>query len=344
MKNDCIKNMGRNLARVGVVMLAVMCLASCHRRDLDEMGTTTAVVTLNVDWTGSKLDLTDLKAFSAWFFPKAGGDPIYVVSNNLATTQIELPVGAYDVLVFNETTISTDWKSIAFRGTERFETFEAYVRTDVTAARGLYERAENETVISTLEQLAVWKQTDFQVTQGMVVDTRKKTKGATDTRSVIEIKPTPLTYEVNVVAKVKNMNNAFAISGVLKNMASSIFLATGKRGATPVSQQFMVENFTWDQGSTKNGQAAAKVFSFGRVENAALKNTAQFDIITYSGTQVSPFLFDVTEEFLKNNENFVIDLSLGFPPNEDKEIVLPEFSGSNNVEIGDWDKEGVDVK
>lgn len=344
MKNGRINKIGKNLARLGAVMLGVVLLASCHRRELDEMGTTTAVVTMKLDWSASKLDLSDVKAFSAWFFPKTGGEPIYTVSNNLTGTEIQLPVGVYDVLVFNESIISTDWKSLAFRGTDKFETFEAYVRTDMTAARGLYEKAANEVVINSIEPMAVFRLRDFEVTEAMVVDTRKKTKSGTDTRSVIDLKLLPLTYEVGVTAKIKNMNNAYVISSVLKNMASSVFLGTGKQGATPVSQQFMVENFKWDQGSNKNGEASAKVFSFGRADNTALKNDIQFDILTFTGTQQNPFVFDVTQEFLQGNQNFEINLSIGFPPNEEETIVLPEFTGNNNVEIGDWNKEGVDVK
>lgn len=322
-------------------ILAVYILTACNYRDIVDMDSNNAIVSVSVDWSDSMIDNSTMNAFSVWFFPKNGDKPIFTVSNNLKNAEIQVPVGEYSVLVFNETANESDWQSIAFRGTDKYETFEAYARTDITTNKGGYKSATSETVINQIEPLAVWHQDSFIVDDQMVMETKQKHSSNVKTRSSLSIKPLPLTYKLNVRANFTNLNNAYKISGALQGVAQSVFMASGKTGTQTLTQVFTLDNKIWSDQTQINGETSTTVYSFGRAPDTTISNNLQIDVLTFLGERTNPFIFDVTDALKAGLGNYSLNLLIGFPPNSP--IELPKYSGEG-VSIGDWSNESVIIK
>lgn len=310
-------------------IISVFMMTACDYREIVDLETEYIPVSVNVDWSESLIDIKSTNAFSVWFFPKNGNEPIYTVSNKLDLAEIKVPAGEYSVLIFNETANESDWQSIAFRGTDKYETFEAYARTDIVPNKGGYKSSSNESIINQIEPLAVWRQDYYLV--------NKNTKS----KATISIKPQPLTYKLNIKANFINLNNAYKISGALQTVSQSVFLASGKTGSQTLTQVFSLENNTWNDQDKINGESSATVFSFGRTPDSALKNIIQIDVLTYLGERTNPFVYDVTDAFKSSIGKFSLNISLGYPPNTP--ITLPKYT-EQGVSIGNWDNRDVIMK
>lgn len=304
-------------------------MTACNYREIVDIETEYTSVSVSVDWSESMIDAASTNAFSVWFFPKNGDKPIYTVSNKLDLAEIKVPAGEYSLLIFNETANESDWQSIAFRGTDKYETFEAYARTDVVANKGGYKSSTNETIINQIEPLAVWRQDYYLVSKN------------TKSKATIAIKPQPLTYKLNVKANFVNLNNAFKISGALQGVSQSVFLATGKTSSQTLTQVFELENNVWIDQSKVNGESSATVFSFGRTPDVTSKNNMQIDVLTFLGERTNPFIFDVTDALKTGAGKYNLELSFGYPPNSP--INLPKYT-EQGVSIGNWDSKDVIIK
>lgn len=325
---------------ISIIMMTLI-MTGCNYREIVDAESENAIVSVSVDWSDAMIDASNTNAFSVWFFPKNGDKPIYTVSNNLKYAEIQVPVGLYSVLIFNETANESDWLSLAFRGTDKYETFEAYARTNETTNKGGYKALPNETVINQIEPLAVWHQDNFEVDQNMVVETKRAFSSKVRTRSILSIKPQPVTYRLNVKANFTNLNNAYKISGALQGVSQSVFLATGKTGTQTLTQVFTLDNNVWNDKSQVNGESSSTLYSFGRTPDVTVKNNVQIDVLTYLGERTSPFIFDVTDALKIGIGKFNLELSFGYPPNSP--INIPKYT-EQGVSIGNWDSKDVIIK
>ena len=118
-------------------------LVSCERRDLTYYEV--SEITLTADWNDSGLDDKEQKyGATAVFYPRNGGEPKIFMMGDRSGDAVRLPMGVYDIIVFNRS--FNDFSNIAFRGNS-YETLEAYARKVETRV-DTKTRVETRTIIS----------------------------------------------------------------------------------------------------------------------------------------------------------------------------------------------------
>ena len=124
-------------------------LVSCERRDLTYYEV--SEITLTADWNDSGLDDKEQKyGATAVFYPRNGGEPKIFMMGDRSGDAVRLPMGVYDIIVFNRS--FNDFSNIAFRGNS-YETLEAYARKVETRV-DKKTRVETRTIISSPDELA----------------------------------------------------------------------------------------------------------------------------------------------------------------------------------------------
>lgn len=140
-------------------------LVSCERRDLTYYEV--SEITLTADWNDSGLDDKEQKyGATAVFYPRNGGEPKIFMMGDRSGDAVRLPMGVYDIIVFNRS--FNDFSNIAFRGNS-YETLEAYARKVETRV-DKKTRVETRTIISSPDELAAATLEGFTVTEDMLVN------------------------------------------------------------------------------------------------------------------------------------------------------------------------------
>lgn len=341
-----------------LLLLSIISLWGCERRALEEstIVDNTAIIDVNIDWSLSKIDVSKMHRASVIFYPHDGSKFYeFHLEGDLNSRKVELPVGHYSVLVFNETMDNNDWDAIEFSGVEGYQTI--VTKGVVDSRRSLYTRAETETIVRCPEALAVWNMDDLNVTSDMVTYTRSKARSKGDKsrletdmsiETILEeftnIQPELLFKEMAIVAHVQNLHSAYAITGAVQNAAGGVYLATGKVHADNVTHMFAMNNRVWDDpNDRKNGHVSATILVFGLHLENDVKTGLQMEFLLNDGTQAPSEQFDITD--MIDHETIEIKIEVGTGVNGgDHPIILPEVDAGGDVGVGDWDEEFVEIK
>lgn len=222
-------------------------------------------VRFEMDWSQS--NLTERNGASVWFFPHDGSRPTVKLTHS-DRDSVKLSKGDYSVLVFNETVSDHDY--IRFRGTDRYETFEAYAKPITPSAR--YSKADSDPTASAPNILAVARLEKFTVTREML---------SCDTRPTLSFTPqcvitfVTLTIHLNGVENIAASGSALSLSG----MAEGLSLATGAPTRNTVTHLAVLGERRFDEGSTTNGTLTARFNSFGLL-NTSVGSSGSRNIIT----------------------------------------------------------------
>lgn len=341
-----------------LLLLSVTSLWSCERRALEEAMIVdhTAIIDINIDWSLSKIDVSKMHRASIIFYPHDGSKFYeFHLEGDINSRKVELPIGHYSVLVFNETMDNNDWDAIELSGVESYQTIAA--KGVVDTRRSLYTRAETETIVRCPEVLAVWNMADLNVTSEIVAYTRSKARSKGDEdrlktdmsmEAILEefanIQPKLLFKEVSIVAQVQNLHSAYAITGAVQNVAGGVYLATGEVHTDKVTHMFPMNNRVWDDpNNKKNGHVSANIFVFGLHMGNDVKTGLHMEFLLNDGTQAPAEQFDITD--MIDHETIEIKIEVGTGVNEgDHPIILPEVEAGGDVGVGDWDEEFVEIK
>ena len=358
------------LERVGVRLfggvrglLAVGLLCSCEatgwqdtRRPLEDEGALRVSVQVRLNWEASGLG-GDPEVASVWFFPE-GGEP-KVLSTNETLDSISLPPGDYRILAFNgllennastrEQRSSVSFANIGFRGTDRYETFEAFcLRPQQVSAA--YSRPADEPAMSPPEALAAGRYDDgaggdmFRITMEMV--DRKE-------RPELTFTPVPAVATLELTAHVGNLISAATIDGAntasVSGLGESVFLATGRTGEAAVTHYFTLNHRQYDDPENpKDGTLRGGCFTFGLPqENSNLLGLWFTLRDSKEGTPKTYFHRDLTEPWAEQHGKEVMQLDLRVEVGklrlgENDTINLPDTQppeevGSNfDADVDEW--------
>jgi hypothetical protein len=322
-------------------------------------------VRVQIDWSAANIDPNGA---SVYFFPKDGGEPRLLVTNNTLDS-LCLPVGEYNVLVFNERINEHD--NIAFRGTDAYETFEAYAVSETalpdfmqqqaaTSGGISVDRPENtkagDEAVADPDVLAVATQ-DLQVTEKMVREGISTQLDFVPQRITVEVQ---LTVRVTGAQYLANGGSGGSISG----MTEGVMLATKQPTAVPVNQYFTFRRMKLVEGSKTKGDLQATFSTFGPVgtsltddagsRNAAKTNLLRMQFFMRDGSIYTPDgEFNVTGHFIKhtvehakNLWTLILKLLVGLDiwGNDDNPIPLPIVEGESggiNADVSDWGEDEI---
>lgn len=333
------------MLHIAAVLAAVLCLASCKRDHLYYSSTNTASVRLDVDWSEAGLTPNGLTVYAY----KEDGS-LYRRFDPISTPQqgfISLPQGKYTLVLMNDTPEEFAG-NIEFVGMDRLDQARAMGVRDEAKTTKLQTRlntkaGEEQFCIVEPDPLAVAIIKNVNVTADMIDYFHDKPEKMVDEDSplVLEAVPDNVTYTINVKAHVKGLQYAKGMTmSFFRGAAAGYCMGLGQTTEESASHGFILNNRTFDPGSTTNGTITATFNSFGlpgmsgsQVEKS-IKKYLDINFVLING-ESHPLTFDVTDEI-----KIDISLDLQLTLNLDLEIELPEVVGGDDgafsTDVGDW--------
>jgi len=310
-------------------LFAVLVFNACERRLLEDAYIETAVVQLHIDWSESGVSVDDMHRASIWLFPQNNGAALeFRLEGNLIYREINVPIGVYSVLVFNETIDKDDWNNIIFTGTDSYETFAAM--NVPKSEMGFYSRTKDLPLIGNPEAIAAWSLDRFEIMS-------KKS-------DIIEIKPLPRFERVAVTAYVSNLSGSMQATGTINGMQGGVYMASGNRIAEPSAHSFILNGRVYDDNG-KDGTTTRTFNIFGRLEEANHK--IAIDFLLSNGTLHPSEEFDVNNLIVTETVEYVrthfVNLGYGNLP-DDRPITLPEGDMNAGIIVDEWENVIIPIK
>lgn len=336
----------------GLMMLIAVAalIASCKRRPLEEEFVESALIPVKIDWSNSGINVVDptgngeVHRVSLRFFPK-DGSPAFdrYLEGNVIEGKIEVPVGQYSVVVFNESIYDKNyWDGVInFSNVDNYSLFTANIVSDNPAKYSYYSPAQGEKLIVEPCKLASWSLGAFEVTAGMAQIshgyspvlhiTMRETEMMNALTQVVMRR---LTYRFNITAHVESLCSAQRIRCAGKIFADRVNMASAHTSQSVATHMFSFKEHRYDETEI-NGTAHTSFLSFGRIP-APESYLLDANLLLISGsiyTPPSPLRFDVTDQVVHNTE-----------PEYDIHIYmrLPYIEGGINVD--DWDDETQNIE
>lgn len=323
---------------------------SCERRELEEEYKTTALIPVKIDWSLSYVQIEKMHRATVKLFPKDGSKPLeYRLERDLTSTVIEVPIGSYSVIVFNETTDEADWDYLGFRNLDKYDRFLAHVLGE--KSKGFYVASEELPLVTNPEPLAAWRLDDFEVTADLVAHTRAKSKSKTkasfseketkalesSTRALSSVQPIHYTQTIIVRAHIKNLSSAMQATGLLRQFCAGIYMSSRERISYAVAHPFLLAHRIYDDNG-KDGIIETSFDIFGKQSDDSLPSSVELDIILNNGKGFPTLQFDITALLKGHGHDPIIIIDLD-------SIELPDVpKEGEGVEVGDWDEVIIPIK
>lgn len=336
--------MKRLITKISLLaVVAIGLLTGCDYRPLEDIEPQhqTALIPVRIDWSVSGVPVASMHRASVLLFPEGGGPVLeYYLETDLYYRTIEVPVGVYSVVVMNETISGSDWNSITFTGTDRYETLAAVGNPDNNGSRGMYVYSEQLPLIINPEPLAAWSLDRFEVTSEMVKSTRASGNLAADVPDLTVAKPLPRIEQITITARVTNLASSMQVTGTLNGMASGVYMVSGERIPVPAAHAFILNGRVYDPNE-KDGTTTRTFNIFGKLPVSTARYEMNLDFLLNDGTPHPTETFDVTTMFGRD-ESVVPPLNrlqVGYSDiSPDHPIVLPSMAVGSGVTVDDWDE------
>lgn len=330
--------MKRNIFLYALAAMAL--LWSCNHKELCYHHPHTANVRVEFDWVNAP-DTTP-EGMSVWFYSNDDGSVRRFDFAGRQGGTVELVVGSYNVLCFNN-----DTEAVLFRNSDSFSSHEAYTRTGnllesvygnsrVEAPRA--EDTEQEQVVISPDMIWSNSAINVEVTDTGLSYTCRPEAGSEQTNfvqnqeHVITLYPAELictyTYEIR---NVKNLAHATQLCGSLSSMSGAVRFADESLSRDCVTIPF---------AATSDGQTqiTGSFLTFGHHE----QNTEPHKMLLYVWMKDGSkwyYTFDVTDQIHsapdKRHVHIIID---------NLELPQPiEGEGGFDVGVDDWTTEEVDI-
>ncbi len=318
------------MIRKSTIVIAFIVVAltsmSCHRQKLEEILYTKSLIPVLLDWeTRAVLDVNndpdgDLYSASVWLFPTGEslyqGSPLEYKMSNAIYDYIDVPVGVYDVLIFNKT-VGEYSSNVGFRGTESFETFEYYTNPYLTKNATTSSVDDLELRLEP-DLLAAWRSSPDEplvVTQEMIeqmtdiivcreyLDTKYFSNRSSsslvisqaitrsdfdalseDMKQLVGLQPERLTHIITVEESVENIHSASAAVGTMWGMSSSVKLADAEYSTTQTAHNFLFENKYITSEDSKDGYMDAEFRVIGPLHHDAAPTYKLYTLFTLIDT------------------------------------------------------------
>ena len=330
----------------------LLIVAACERRPLEDFFYESALIPVKIDWTNSGIPVTDASGsgyvhrVSLRFFPK-DGSPVFdrYMESNVIEGEIEVPVGEYSVVVFNESVHDIYWEdAIYFTDINSYSDFAANIVADMASNHPFYKPLVGENLIVEPFRLASWSIDDFNVTNDMVLQINWQRNGANGTRApqtddminaLTKIVMRQLTHTVTVHAWVENLSSAQLLQGAARGFAKKVYMASALTEQIQATHIFVLNSRKWDDASQTNGTVEKSFLSFGILPMPS-DYWLNMDVLFTTGVIYDqPLLYDVSDGVVRQAQMSInINISLN--------IKLPYVEGG--IYVGDWEDENITLQ
>lgn len=331
------------------VICGATALASCDRREITYY--MESEITILADW--SQADLSEQEnhyGATAVFFPQGGGEPKRVLMGDRTRQKVRLPAGVYDVVLFNRS--FDDFGAVAFRG-DLYHEFCATAHKVETRVNP-ETRATTRVIVQTPEDVAAGTHTAFEVTEAMLGNYSAEAQARMQSRAVgndtraeeddperytLRLKPEKLTQRVNVTLHIEGLHNVHHAVGVIDGVSESVSLCNGSPVGDPVSQQFVLTDIAFEEGSPFDGVMTGTFNVFG-LDCSDLRNLT-FTFYLADGETIVTHGFEA--EIIRTETSFEYYITLAPPPMPDVKPTEGEDAGFD-VDVNGWgEPEDVEV-
>ena len=331
-------------ATTAAALLATVLLAatSCTHKDLCLMHPHAAPMRINVDWS----EFTEKETPSGMtviVYPQDGGAPIFTRSNTISHVLVNLPVGTYNSIVFNQS--ETEFGSLELRNLNNFQNAEV---TAIQAPTKWYTtKDQNERIVHEPEWFGTDNEENAEVTAQMLEQGAKDFIESTkDTKSGIDFifhKTQNIIHTVNITVHIKNIYNLRSARAALEGMAEGYKLGAGKRSTSQATH--LIENWTLETNpqDPTQGTIKAQIQCFGLPDGhkaTTAENTFNLSLLMVDNQTILDYKFQVGHLFTADEDDHLtlyLELDLGKPLPD----VKPEGGqgGGFDATVDDWGEE-----
>ena len=308
-----------------LIFIFLICtLFGCERRPLVYEKEGDCAVVINVNW--EQLPIKPM-GMSVICYPRGGGIPTIVYTNNVDKTNVTLKEGIYDIVVFNQ--IPSDFRRLKFTGLDLYSSIAIESVPVVTDAKWLdgIQLHENP------EHFASETLEGFEVTCDMI-DIQSK---ATTPSYSLDFMPPKVTYLLKIKINIQNIQNLRAARSLICNLSSNYLICDCSREHSDASHSLDDWELFVDDNDKTSGYITSSIEVFGISDNKSIVNNLRLNLQLRDKEAT-----ELVTEFIVNNElkideaNMVITLNLQLKdPLPDIEIEGDD--GGFDAEIGDWE-------
>ena len=348
----------RKLTILSFVILLGLLMSACHRQQLEDWYYIRASIPISVDWSVCGVDPQNV---SVLFFNESDGSIAlqHFYENNTSKIQsyVEVPVGKYTVVLFNE--LPGQIKNVSVSNRDNFNTIDAVGKkaTSVTLpiAGDTYLTEPGELVSVIVEH--------FEVTSDMVYYTNEpfwldmislhesKDDITDDAEALMFLVPLNDLSLFEMKLHILGLNNSRMPALVnLRNMAETYEFKDRKDGMSPVTYQSTNNTRTYDNDEKKNGIVSGNISVFGvlgdqmsvsdQPAGTPIMLDVRFMLVDEERTIVNR-AYDITDKItFKKLDNGITLISLYLEDPEPLPDVIPEGSGGESgfdTSVEDWD-------
>lgn len=324
--------------KIIVYFVTLSTLFSCKWQPIYNAGTTSnsATISFAIDWTEANMELSEVSNVSIYAYTPDEVSPYLRISGNINSAYINLPVGTYSLLVFNDAV--DDILGVSFSDSDSFDDFSANATLRSSTSDLYYDTTDNEAFASKLGRIAAWSQEEFEVTSEMVACSICEQESET-IETIIDITPQSITRQCVVELSVDNLNNAQVVQATLIGFASGAYLSSGVNITSSVATTlYSVEMNSYTFSNDTDGSVKGETTIFGLSASTSTTYQIIFDIILGSGERVT-YSREITDQVTaQDGTTIYIELS-----DDDDKIVLPESSGTGFGVDGWGDNEQIEL-
>ncbi|MFI3281783.1 MAG: DUF5119 domain-containing protein [Rikenellaceae bacterium] len=160
----------RPIIRYIVALFAITTTFACVRQELEDPYQYLAHIPIGIDWSESLLDMDQVGNVSIYFYPKDGSARIEKLSDDLYYNLVELPIGEYSVLIFND--LINNVSGVSFNNASTCDQFSVNLMQTDPSTPTFYDLATGEVLAGAHSRMASWYLDEFIVDDSMVEYTR----------------------------------------------------------------------------------------------------------------------------------------------------------------------------
>ncbi len=325
-------------------LLLLAAIAGCTKqRDLDVISS--PLVELRFDWSRARIT-PDI--WTVMFYGDNAAAPRSFVTDRIVDT-LQLSPDSYKTLVINGM-LSNGIDYVRFRGTNSYDTFEAYATTNLVKPNGDIVVNEPDTLAGTALLKTVYGENKFTV---KYVD-GKPQPGDTGryVSDVIEYAPCRLVYRIKVTVTIENIDRMLAsrkITGEIRGLSGGVLVASRMPTHNPVVYSLAFENNNPPSATVGTVETAFATFgppldlteqrAYDLVLAFVLTNNRIYKISTDVSDQVDAIAAQIKDRIDRGvcdaglDLEIKINVALPTPSNDNTEVDLNPWGDDENQDI-----------
>ncbi|MGN1245012.1 MAG: DUF5119 domain-containing protein [Muribaculaceae bacterium] len=338
-----------------IIVAALQILSSCEHKELceDHEHVTFSRVRIDVDWAKFMPKETPSGMTVTMYPADNSREPVSTLTNNISHAVLNLPVGEYSLLVYNQS--PSEFGSLRFVGMDHFST--SRIMGNEIQSRWYQSRDDDEIVIAEPEWVGIDTQSGLCVTTEMVARTNamlsQSRYGSRDGDVVLTTAhPENIISTLTVHVHIKGIYNMRSARASVTGMAAGYMLGENHPTADKATHLLEQWSLTTDSSDPTQGVITAKITTFGLPfghQGLPQENYLNLSLLLVDGATIIDFPFAIGDQFryeMDAEANLELSLVLDITIDDPLPDVEPSGGGSGgfDAKVDDWgDEEQVDI-